>query len=141
MNYKNGVGVCTMLTLLRSSGRGSATLNWASISLISKVQFQHQPRNYREVLQYIAIQVPSIGIYTLQKSYEVSVQGTESGGAPDQGVYDSNRLIFHGTCPEKNGLVIWSNLTCKISAELAMQLISISIALRTDTGVVPIEKN
>ena len=41
----------------------------------------------------------------------------------------------------KNGSVIWSNLTGKISAELAMQLIVISIALRPDTGVVPIENN
>ena len=29
-----------------------------------KVQFQHQPRNYREVLQDIASQVPSIGVDT-----------------------------------------------------------------------------
>ena len=27
-----------------------------------KVQFQHQPRNYRELLQYIASQVPSLGV-------------------------------------------------------------------------------
>ena len=38
---------------------------------VLKVQFQHQPRNYREVLQYIASQVPSIGIDTFQKAYEV----------------------------------------------------------------------
>ena len=30
-----------------------------------KVQFHHQPRNYREVLQDIARQVPSIGVNTL----------------------------------------------------------------------------
>ena len=41
----------------------------------------------------------------------------------------------------KNGSVIWSNLTGKISAELAMQLIAIAIALQPDTGVVPIKKN
>ena len=29
-----------------------------------KVQFQHQPRNYREILQDIASQVPSIGMDT-----------------------------------------------------------------------------
>ena len=40
----------------------------------------------------------------------------------------------------KNGSVIWSNLTGKISAELAMQLIAIAIALQPDTGVVLIEK-
>ena len=66
-----------------------------------KVQFQHQPRNYREVLQDIANQVPSIGVDTFRKASEVSVQGTESGGSPDQGVYDSNELLFHGTYPEK----------------------------------------
>ena len=66
-----------------------------------KVQFHHQPCNYREVLQNIASQVPSIGVDTLRKSSEVSVQGTESEEAPDQGVYDSNRLLFHGTYPEK----------------------------------------
>ena len=66
-----------------------------------KVQFQHQPHNYREVLQDIASQVPSIGVDTFRKASEVSVQGTESGGAPDQGVYDSNGLLFHGTYPEK----------------------------------------
>ena len=31
----------------------------------------------------------------------MSVQGTESGGSPDQGVYDSNGLLFHGTYSEK----------------------------------------
>ena len=62
-----------------------------------KVQFQHQPQNYREVLQDITSQVPSIGVDTFRKASEVSVQGTESGGAPYQGVYDSNGLLFHGT--------------------------------------------
>ena len=33
-----------------------------------KVQFQHQPRNYREVLQDIANRVPSIGIGTFLKA-------------------------------------------------------------------------
>ena len=66
-----------------------------------KVQFQHQPRNYREVLQNIASHVPSIGVDTLRKSSEVSVQVTDSGGAPNQGVYDNNGLLFHGTYPEK----------------------------------------
>ena len=41
-----------------------------------KVQFKHQHRNYREVLQDIASQVPSIGVETFQKASEVSVQGT-----------------------------------------------------------------
>ena len=66
-----------------------------------KVQFQHQALNYREVLQDIASQILSIGVDTFQKASEVSVQGTESGGAPDKGVYDSNELLFHGTYPEK----------------------------------------
>ena len=39
----------------------------------------------------------SIGFDTLQKAYEVSVQETELGGAPYQGVYDSNGLLFYGT--------------------------------------------
>ena len=71
----------------------------------------------------------------------MSVQGIESVGALDQGVYDSNWLLFIGTYPEKNGSVIRSNLTRKISAELAMQLIKISIALQPDTDVAPIENN
>ena len=62
-----------------------------------KVNFQHKPCNYKEVLQDIASQVPSIGVDTLQTASEVSSQVTESGGAPDQGVYDSNGLLFHGT--------------------------------------------
>ena len=41
-----------------------------------KVQFQRQPRNYREVLQDIASQVPFIGVDTLRKASEVSFQGT-----------------------------------------------------------------
>ena len=65
-----------------------------------KDQFQYQPHNYREVLQDIASQVPSIGVDTFQNSSEVSVQGTDSGGGPDQGVYDSNGLIFHGSYSE-----------------------------------------
>ena len=66
-----------------------------------KVQFQHQPHNYREVLQDIASQVPSIGVDTLQKASEVSVQVTALGGSPDQGVYDNNEFLFHVTYPEK----------------------------------------
>ena len=38
-----------------------------------KVQFQHQPRNYREELQDIASQVLSVGIDTFRKASEVSV--------------------------------------------------------------------
>ena len=41
----------------------------------------------------------------------------------------------------KNGSVIRSNLTGKISAELAMQPTAIAIALRPNTEVIPIEKN
>ena len=41
----------------------------------------------------------------------------------------------------KNGSVIWSKLTGKIYAELAMQLIEIDISLRPDTGFFPIENN
>ena len=41
-----------------------------------RVQFQHQPCNYKEVLQYMVSQVPSIGIDTFQNSSEVSVQVT-----------------------------------------------------------------
>ena len=41
----------------------------------------------------------------------------------------------------KNGSVIHSNLTGKISVELVMQIIAIAIALRPDARVVPIENN
>ena len=41
----------------------------------------------------------------------------------------------------KNSSVIWLNLTGKISAELAMNLIAIAIALQPDTRVIPIENN
>ena len=61
-----------------------------------KVQFQHQPRNYIWVLQDIVSQLLYIGIDTLQKASEVSLQGTELGGAPYQGLYDSNGFLFHG---------------------------------------------
>ena len=37
---------------------------WSQYLTALKVQFQHQPCNYREVLQYIASQVPSIGVET-----------------------------------------------------------------------------
>ena len=66
-----------------------------------KVQFHHQPCNYREVLQDIASQVPYIGVNTLRKASGVLVQGKNSGGSPDQGDYDSNRFLFHGTYTEK----------------------------------------
>ena len=42
-----------------------------------KVQFQHQTRNDREVLQDIASKVLSIGVDTFRKASEVSVQGKE----------------------------------------------------------------
>ena len=57
-----------------------------------QVHFQQHPHNYREVLQDIASQVTSIGVDTFRNASVVSVQGTESGGSPDQGVYDSNGL-------------------------------------------------
>ena len=41
----------------------------------------------------------------------------------------------------KNSSVIWLNLTGNISAELAMQLITIAITVRPDIGVVPFENN
>ena len=72
-----------------------------------KVQFQHQTHIFREEAQYITSQVPSIGVDTFRKASAVSVQVTKSVGAPDQGVYESNGLLFHGTCPEKNKSVIW----------------------------------
>ena len=84
--------------------------------------------------------MPSIGVDNFRKASEVSVPGTEPGGYPDQGVYDSNGLLFHGTHPEKNVSVIQTNLTGKISAELAMHLIEILIDLHPDTRVVPIKK-
>ena len=65
-----------------------------------KVKFQHQTLNYREIIQDIASQVSSIGFNTLWKASQVSVQETVLGGSPDQGVYDSNGLLFHGTYPE-----------------------------------------
>ena len=70
-----------------------------------KVQFHHQPCNYREVLKDLASQVPYIGADTFRKESEVSVQETESGGAPYQGVYDSNGLLFHGTYPDKKWFI------------------------------------
>ena len=106
---------------------------------VLKVQFQHQPHNYREVLQAIASQVPSIGVDTLQKACEVLVQGTDSGGDTDQGVKTSTGFYFMAHTLIQNGSVIRSNLTGKISAELATQLIAILVALRPNTGAVPIE--
>ena len=41
--------------------------------------------------------MPPIDVDTFGKAFEVSVQGTDSVGAPDQGVYDRNGLLFHGT--------------------------------------------
>ena len=41
-----------------------------------KVQFQHQPRNYIEVLQDVASQFPFIDLDTFRKESGVSVQGT-----------------------------------------------------------------
>ena len=71
----------------------------------------------------------------------MSIQVTESGGSPDQVIDDSNWYLFHGTYLEKNGSVVLSNLTGKIFAELAMQLIATAIDIRPDTGAVPIENN
>ena len=50
-------------------------------------------------------------------------------------------FYFMAHTPRENGPVIWSKFTGEISAELAMQTIAIAIALRPDTGVVPIENN
>ena len=74
-----------------------------------KVQFQHHPRNDREVLQDITSKLLSIGVDKFRKSSEVSVQGKELLEAPYQGVYDSNRLLFHGTYPDKK----WFNDSVK----------------------------
>ena len=50
-------------------------------------------------------------------------------------------LYFMAHTLREKGSVIWSNLTGKISAELVMLIIVITIALRPNTGVVCIENN
>ena len=58
--------------------------------------------------------------HVLRKASGVLFQGTESGAAPDHGVNNSNGLLFYGTYPEKNGSVIWSDLTGKIPIKTVM---------------------
>ena len=106
-----------------------------------KVKFQHQTRNYREVLQYIASQVLSIDVETSQKASECQYREHNQEEPHIRAFMTVTCCYFMAHTLRKTGSVVQSNLTGKISVEIVMHPIAIEIALRPNTGVVLIKKN
>jgi hypothetical protein len=69
-----------------------------------KVQFQRQPREYQQVLQDIASQIPTLPISTFRNTSEVgrvSEQGHEKPDCPETGAHDADGKLFIGKYPPK----------------------------------------
>ena len=67
-----------------------------------KVQFQREPRNYQEVLQDIASQIPTLHINTFRKSSEVSRIVDDNSGfdeCPNSVAYGADGKIYIGNYP------------------------------------------
>ena len=61
-----------------------------------KVQFQREPRNYQEVLQDIASQIPTVPIKTFRKASEVGRIVDNNSGfdeCPNSGAYGADRKL------------------------------------------------
>ena len=59
-----------------------------------KVQLQREPRYYKDVLQDIASQVPTLCVDTFRKTYSNS-------GCPTVGAHDEHGKLYTGTYPNK----------------------------------------
>jgi hypothetical protein len=67
-----------------------------------KVQFQREPRNYQEVLQDIASQIPTLPINTFRKASEVGTSNEDNPGSsecPDSGAYGADGKLYIGKYP------------------------------------------
>ena len=67
-----------------------------------KFQFQHEPRNYQEDLQYIAIQILTLPINTFRKSSEVGRIVDDNSGfdkCPNSGAYGADGKLYIGKYP------------------------------------------
>ena len=65
-----------------------------------KVQFQRQPRDYQQILQDIASQVPSLHVPDFRKASKVGTQDhSQTKGCPDKGAYDKHGKLYIGTYP------------------------------------------
>ena len=65
-----------------------------------KVQFQRQPRDYQQILQDIASQVPSLHVPNFRKASEIGTQDhSQTKGCPDKGAYDEHGKLYIGTYP------------------------------------------
>ena len=67
-----------------------------------KVQFQREPREYKDILQDIASQVPNLRVDTFRKFSEVGRHGNdENSRCPSTSAHDANRKLYTGTYPYK----------------------------------------
>ena len=65
-----------------------------------KVKFQRQPRDYQEILQDIASQVPSLYAPNFRKASEVVTQDhSQAKWCPDKGSYDNHGKLYIGKYP------------------------------------------
>ena len=65
-----------------------------------KVQFQRQPRDYQEILQDIASQVPSLHVPNFRKASEVDTQDhSQTKGCPNKGAHDDHGKLYIGKYP------------------------------------------
>ena len=68
-----------------------------------KVQFQREPRDYNDVIQDIASQVPTLRVDTFRKTSEVRRQESANinSGCPTVGAHDEHGKLYTGTYPYK----------------------------------------
>ena len=66
-----------------------------------KVQFQREPRDYKDVFQEIASQVPTLRVDTFRKTSEVRRQesANSNSGCPTVGAHDKHGKLYTGTYP------------------------------------------
>ena len=70
--------------------------------LALKVQFQRENRNYKGVLQDIAIQIPTLPINTFRKASEVGITVDDKSGfdeCPNSGAYGADGKLYIGEYP------------------------------------------
>ena len=68
-----------------------------------KVQSQRKPREYKDILQDIASQVPNLRVDTFRKALEVGrhESATNNSGCPPTGTHDDKGRLYTGTYPYK----------------------------------------
>ena len=95
MNYKCAIEDYTMLTSLISSGRKRKNIELREYVTAINLKFKLQPRDNQDILQDIAIQVPSLHVPNFRKASEVGTQyHSNTKGCRNKGAYDDHGKLY-----------------------------------------------